>query len=286
MQQIKKSVRLDIEHEIELARILIRQRMTALNASGVQQYIDSAAALTYLLDRLGYRSLVGQVEAEVVRSPASRAHGIDGTLSCNRSFQTGQLFFYEGWRCTLAARLNAGEQIAFQIFSVGNKAFEVRIFRIRLRHQIKEIERSAGSSSQVGSNSRDDASRRARDYEDGVLIQDHAGLAILSGPFLKTDRPALVCGVSDLDRSWIVEDLVDQKAGDLSCTAVRFEINDFDQRFRTLPLVCLAEAADRAAQRGHGSGFVVSVMPAQPRPGHKERSGGRNLVVQRTHRGI
>ncbi len=101
--------------------------------------------------------------------------------------------------------LNACEQVAFEILFVVYESLEVGIVGIRLRHQIEQVERSAGCGCQIGGDRRDDASGCARDQKDAVLVEYHAGLAIGGGLFLEADAPTLFAGVSDLDSPRIMQ---------------------------------------------------------------------------------
>ena len=129
-----------------------------------------------------------------------------------------------------------------------DEALEVGILRIRLRHQIEQVERAAGSGRQVGGDGRNDASRRAGDQEDGVLVQRQTGLAIGGGLFLQPDRPAQSVLVADLDCAGIAQGFLDQDARRLPMRLrSRFEVDRFDQGVRALPLIGFGEARDRAA---------------------------------------
>ena len=56
MQQIEPAVALDVEDQIEFARVLIGQEVAALDASRVQQHVDPPASLAHLLDHFGHAS--------------------------------------------------------------------------------------------------------------------------------------------------------------------------------------------------------------------------------------
>ena len=217
--------------------------------------------------------------------PAARTASIAlaGSL---RSLQGGQLLFDQRRRGALAARLDAREQIALQAVFVGHEALEVGIRRIRLGHQIEQVERAAGSGRQIGGDGRDDASCRAGDQKDGVLVQSQAGLAVGCGLFLQSNRPALPFLVADLDCAGIAQSLLDEDVGDLRRLSFRFEIDRLDESVHPLALVGFGEARHRAAQRRDRSGLVVAVLSAEPCRRNQERARRRNLLVQSAHGGV
>ena len=45
MQQVEPAVALDVEDQVEFARVLVGQQVAALDAGGVQQDVDAPAAL-------------------------------------------------------------------------------------------------------------------------------------------------------------------------------------------------------------------------------------------------
>ena len=149
-----------------------------------------------------------------------------------RPLQGREFLFHQRRRRSLAACLNAGEQIALEAFFVAHEALEVGIVGIRLRHQIEQVEGAAGSGCQVGGDGRDDAASRAGDQEDGVLIQRQAGLAVGGGLFLQPDGPAQSVLVADLDCAGIAQGFLDQEFGDFRWLAFSFEIDRFDESLR------------------------------------------------------
>ena len=168
-------------------------------------------------------------------------------------------------------------KIALEAVFVGHEALEIGIVRIRLRHQIEQVERAAGSRRQIGGDGRDDTSRRAGDQEDGVAVQRQAGLAVGCGLFLQPNCPAQSPLVADLDCAGIAQGFLDQDVGDFRRLALRFEIDRLDQSVHALALVGLGEARHRAAQRGDRSGFVVAVLSTEPRRRDQERARRRDL---------
>ena len=62
-----------------------------------------------------------------------------------------------------------GKQIALEAFFVAHEAFKIGILGVRLRHQIEQVEDTAGSGCQVRGNGRDDTAGSARDQENRVL---------------------------------------------------------------------------------------------------------------------
>ncbi len=134
------------------------------------------------------------------------------------------------------------------------KRVEIRIVRIRLRHEIEQVESAAGCSGQIGRDGRDDASRRTSDNEDTVLVEHHAWLSIGSGLFVRGRRSSAgLLGVSDLDRSRIVQSFGDQKFGDFACIAIRFKVDCLHQGFDAFTLVRLGKTRYGTAERSHCS---------------------------------
>ena len=204
-----------------------------------------------------------------------------------RPFERGQFLLDQRRRGALAARLHAREQVALQAVLVGDEALEVGIVRVGLRREVEQVERAAGGRREVGGDGRDDAARRAGDQEDGVLVQRQPGPAVDDGLFLETDGPAQAVldsrsrprrgrAASPSIRSSAISDGV----------ASRLEVDGLDERIRPLALVGLGEAGDRAAQRRERARFVVAVLAAEPRGGHRKVPGRRDLVVQRAHGGV
>jgi hypothetical protein len=116
-----------------------------------------------------------------MRRTAGGSHRLDRTVCRLRSLQRRQLFFHQGRRGALAARLDACEQITLKAVLVGREALEIGILRIRLGHQIEQVERASGGRRQIGGDGRHDASGRAGDDKDGVAVQVRPGLPSAAG---------------------------------------------------------------------------------------------------------
>ncbi len=200
-----------------------------------------------------------------------------------RALQGGQFFFHQRRSGTLAPCLNASKQLALEVVFVADKAREIRVVGVRLGYQIEQVESAARSRSQVGSDRRDDASRRSRDHEDTVLIECEARLAIFRGLFLQTDGPAQSILVADFDCAVVAQRLPDQDGRDLRSIAVRREIDRFDQGVRTLALVGLGESHYRAAHGSERSSWVVAMLTAKTRCRDQERARSGNLIVEFAH---
>ena len=170
---------------------------------------------------VGHAVRVGEVDAEVVRRASRRAHGVDRTLRRLRPLQSRQFLFHQRRSGSLAARLDAREQIALEAFFVAHEALEVGIIRIRLRHQIEQVERAAGSGCQIGGNGRDDASRSARDQENAVSDPASGRAGRRRGLFLQSDRPAQAILVADLDCAGIAQRFLDEKFRQLPTPCAR-----------------------------------------------------------------
>ena len=106
--------------------ILVGQEVAALDAGGVQQHVDAPAALADLVDDLGDRVRIGEVDAEVVRRAAGGAHGVDRAARGMRPLERRQFLFDQRRSGALAARLDAREQIALQAVLVGDEALRDR----------------------------------------------------------------------------------------------------------------------------------------------------------------
>ena len=145
--------------------------------------------------------------------------------------------------------LDAREQIALEAVLVGHEALEIGILRIGLGHQIEQVERASGGGRQIGGDGRHDTSGRTGDKKDGVAVQGETGLAIGSGLFLQTYRPAQTFFVADFDCAGIAQGFVDQDVGDLRRLSFRFKVDRFDQSVRSLSLIRFGEAHHRATQR-------------------------------------
>jgi hypothetical protein len=236
-----------------------------------------------LVDDLGYAVCVGEVDTEVVRRSAGGPHGIDRAEGCVRALQCGQFLFDQCRSGPLAARLHACKQIALEVVFVADKSREIRVVGIGLGYQIEQIECAARSRSQVGGDGRDDASRRSRDHEDAVLIECQAGLAIVRGLFLQTDRPAQSVLVADFDCAVVAQRLPDQDGRDLRSIAIRRKIDSFDEGVRALALVGLGESHYCAAHGSNSPGCVVPMLTAKACCRDQERARSGNLIVQLAH---
>ena len=128
MQQVEPAVGLHVEDQIEFALVFVRQEVAALHACGVQQHVDAAAVLLALGRWPSRRLRVREVDAEVVSRSACRSHRIDCAQGRVRTLQRRQLFFHQRRSGSLAARLNAGKQIALEAVFVIDEACESGLF--------------------------------------------------------------------------------------------------------------------------------------------------------------
>ena len=96
----------------------------------MQQHVDAAVTLAYLVDDCRDRFVIREIDGEVIRGAAGVANGVDCGLSGLCPLDGGKLFFYQSRRGTLASRLNAGKEVTFQIFFVSDEALQIRIGRI------------------------------------------------------------------------------------------------------------------------------------------------------------
>ena len=54
-EKVEPAVRFDVKHQVEFARLLIRQEMGAFHTRGVQQNVHAPAAVAHLADGFGHR---------------------------------------------------------------------------------------------------------------------------------------------------------------------------------------------------------------------------------------
>ncbi len=86
---MEQTVALDVEDQVELARVLIGQGVAAVDSGGVQQDVDVSAALPDIRDHFRDGVAIGEVDAVVVCSAAGRADRIDGIAGGLRAFESG-----------------------------------------------------------------------------------------------------------------------------------------------------------------------------------------------------
>ena len=283
MQQVEPTVGLDVEDQIEFPWIFVGQEVTAFDTSSVQQHVDVATALAYLADDSGDCARVREVDAEIVSRAASRAHRVNRALGSLRALQSRQFFFNQRGSSPFAARLHARKQFTLESFFITDKALEVGILGIGLRHKVEQIECPARSGCEIRSDGRDNTSGRAGDDKDAVLVERQAGFSVGGRQFLQSDCPALSLFVSDLDRAGIAQSFVDEELGKFRRYAIRFKIDRFDEGIHPLSFVSLGESDDRAAQRSDRSRCVVAVLSSEARRRHQKRARSGDLFIERAH---
>src|SRR5947209_14501834 len=106
---MEEAVCLDVEDEIELFGIFVPEKMAAFHAGGVQQHVDTAAALPDLFHDVGHSIPVGKVDAEVIRCAACCSDRVDSDLCSLCTLQCGKFFLHQGRGCSVSACLNAGK---------------------------------------------------------------------------------------------------------------------------------------------------------------------------------
>ena len=143
VQEIEPAIAFHIKDQVEFARVLVRKEVASLDACGVQQHVDSPAALPHLLDDFAHGVRVSQVNAEIMRCTAGSSYGCDRVVCCLRSLQGRQFLFNQSRGGALAAGLNAREQVTLETVLVGDKALEIGILRVRLGHEIEQVECAA-----------------------------------------------------------------------------------------------------------------------------------------------
>src|SRR5581483_7718701 len=127
---------------------------------------------------------------------------------------------------------------------------------------------------------------RTRDNEHAALIECDARLAVICGLFFQSHRPAQAILVAGLDSAGILQSFLNETLGNFRCAASCLEVNRFHHRRGTLALVGFREACYSAAERRHGSGFIVSMLSAQPSRRYQEAVRNGDLLEQSAHGGI
>ncbi len=120
-------------------------------------------------------SRIREVDAVIVRRAAGRAHGLNGAERRVRAFERGHLLFHQRGSGALAARLNAGEEVAPEAVLIGDEPAQIGVGGVGLGHDVQQVEGAAGGRRQVGRDGGNDAARRAGDEEAGLAAQRHAG---------------------------------------------------------------------------------------------------------------
>ena len=93
VQHVEQTVTFDAEHEIELARLLVGQRVAHLDAGRVDQHVDAPAGIPYLREHLLHRIRVGEVDAVVMRSATGVFDSLDGGERGLQTLEARQLSF-------------------------------------------------------------------------------------------------------------------------------------------------------------------------------------------------
>ena len=214
MQHVEQPVTLDPEHQIELAGLLVGQRVADLDPGGVQQDVDVPAGVAHLGHHLLHRARVGEVDAVVVGRPARL---LDGPHRGQRGLQTleARQLPLDQHRCrALAPLTHPGGQFDFEPFPVLGVPAQVGVGRVGLRGEVEQVERATPRRGQVGGDRRHDAAGGAGDEEDRIGAEHFAGLVRVGERALRqADTPAPSVGVADLDAAGIAQGLVDQHIG-------------------------------------------------------------------------
>ena len=139
MQKIEPAVGFHVEDQVEFARVLVGEEPAALQAGGVQQDVNAAAALADLGDHPGHGFRIRQVQAEIVGCAAGCPHGINRVAGGLRALQRSQFLFHPGGCGALAAAFDACVKIAHETFFVARQPGKIGVIRIGLGHQINGL---------------------------------------------------------------------------------------------------------------------------------------------------
>ena len=120
-----------------------------------------------------------------------------------RALERRQLTLDQRRRGAFAARFDALEEVALQIFPVGDEALDVRVLRIGLRNLVEQVERATGCGSKIGDDGGDDAAGGAGDDEHAVAGEREAACAVDRRLLLQADAPPLPGFVANLDHAGI-----------------------------------------------------------------------------------
>ena len=253
-------------------RLLVGQDVADLEPAGVDEHVDAPAGASRGDGRDRLRR-VAQVDAVVVRRAARRRAPPSIAPSAARARSIRASSRRPRRRRALAARLHALDEIALEPVAVGGEALAGRDRRLRLRHEVEQVERAARAAARsaviaevmlpaapVTTNT---VSRRERARRVGGRLLGEARRS-----------SAASSRVADLDRARVAQRLVEQRVRQLGGLAPGREVDDLDQRLGALALVGLGEAGDGAAD-ADGARRVVAVPAAEARRGDEEGARGR-----------
>ena len=143
VQHVEQTVTLDREHEVELARLLVGQRVADLDPRRMQQDVDAPADVAYLDEHLLNRVGVGEVDAVVVGCAARILDGADGRERGLQPLEAGQLPFDQHRRGALAPLSQPRGDLGLEAVAVFDIPAQIRVGRVGLRGEVQQVERAA-----------------------------------------------------------------------------------------------------------------------------------------------
>ncbi|OQC41260.1 MAG: hypothetical protein BWX64_01026 [Acidobacteria bacterium ADurb.Bin051] len=205
------------------------------------------------------------------------------------AFDPGELPLDERGGGALAARLQAGEEIALQPVAVGREPLEIGVVGARRGGEVEEEEaagRPSGRLHEVRDDRRDDRAGGAGDHRERLGAErERLRLALRPGARRERDAPAQAAQVAALRGHRVGERLGDQLGRDLVGGGVGGEVDRPHVGLRTLLPERLDEAGDTAAESARGGGLAVAVLAAETGGGEHEGAGGAERFVERPERG-
>ena len=283
--QVEPAVALDVEDQIELARLLVRQHVADLQTSGMEEDVDAAMLLAHLGDRTRDRLCVQEIHTDVSGRAPRSLHRPDSGQRRRGPLEPRKLLLHPDGCCAFTARPEAVEEPALEALRIAAQELEIGVRRIRLGDQVQEIESPTRRRCQIGYDRRDDAPRRAGHHKNRVLPQLHGRYARGHRLFDQTHRPAPARLVTDLDDTGIAERLGHQQLCQSCCRTARPKVDRLDQRIGPLPLEGLGKAHDRTAKRRQGAGFVVAVLTTETGSRYQEGPRPADLLIELPHGG-
>ena len=140
--QVEPAVGLDAEDQLELRSLLLRQALADLQPSRVQQDVDAPMRLADLLHNRRDRLAVAQVDAVVVRRPASSSDRLDRCQGRRQTLEARQLPLDQDGRRLLAAGGDLLGQVRLHAVRVGQVALQLRVTGVRGGGEVQQVERA------------------------------------------------------------------------------------------------------------------------------------------------
>ncbi len=142
-EEVEEPVGLDVEDEVELGGLLVREEAADLEPGPVEEDVDARAPRLHVRDDLRHARRVAQVAGVPVDGAARRLDGADRGERRGEPLDAGQLLLDEGGRGPLPLRLQPLEDVLLQAVAVGRDAPEVGVAPVGLGEEVEEVERAA-----------------------------------------------------------------------------------------------------------------------------------------------